>query len=204
MTVSYPSALCAEVEGLLCLSDLTDLEVQQPLCSSDDPCLHFFDGIGFRPAAWAVERDQYGDHMILIVSGDNVYYAKFDMPFDAMAFLPLEGALPLPGPAVSTPVLLATPGGAPAGLSFGGFSGFPGISGFGGGGGSGTRPVIPGRPDGTPPPGSSGQTAGGGREPTLLAPVPLSGSGLFLILALVAMIVTVARRRWSGRVSAGN
>lgn len=178
--------------------------MQQPLCSSNDPCLHFFEGMGFRPAAWAVERNQYGDHMILIVSGDNVYYAKYDMPFDAMAFLPSEDALPLPGPAVSTPVLLATPGGTPAGLSFGVFSAFPSIPGFGGGGSSWTRPVIPGRPDGTLSPGSGGQTAGGGGELTLLAPVPLSGSGLFLILALVAMIVTVARRRWSRRVSAGN
>lgn len=211
MTVSYPSALCAEVEGLLCLSDLPDLDMQQPLCTSENPCLHFFEGMGFRPAAWAVERDQYGDRMILIVSGDDAYYAKYDMPFDAMAFLPSEGAVPLPGgPVTPTPVLLATPGGAPVGFSFGGFPSFPVFGGGGGGGGGrpGPGPVIPGQPDNTKPAGGGGgQTGGGGGGTEELPPltaVPLSGSGLFLVLALAAMMVTAARRRWSGRLSAGN
>lgn len=109
------------------------------------------------------------------------------------------------------PVLLATPGGAPAGFSFGGVPGFPGFPGFGGGR-PGLAPGIPGQSDSTTPPGggggqTGGQTGGGSggtEELPPLAPVPLSGSGLFLILALVAMMVTVARRRWSGRLSVGN
>lgn len=214
MTVSYPSALCAEVEGLLCLSDLPELEMQQLLCSAEDPCLHFFQGMGFRPAAWAKERDQYGDRMILIVSGDDAYYAKYDMPFNALGFLPLENVLPLPGPAVPIPALLATPGGAPAGFSFGGVAGFPGFPGFLGSpsfpgfrevsDSSDRTPVVPDQSLDTTTPGRGGQTGDGNQDLPPLTPVPLSGSSLFLVLALVALMVTAARRGWSGRLSAGS
>lgn len=206
MTIFYPPALCAEVEGLLCLSDLPNLE-QQLLCSSEDPCLHFFEGMGFRPAVRAIERDQYGDRMILIVSDDEAYYAKYDMPFDATAFLPLEGAL-LPLPVAPTQPLLATPGGAPATYVSGGSPGFGGFPGFGGGSGSGSGdgpgsgPTAPDQPDtGTPPSGSipgGGTPIGGGGGGTEqlppLTPIPLSGSGLFLVLALAMIILTAARR----------
>lgn len=216
MSLNRDSAICAEIEGLLCLSDMPELTQQLP-CSPDDPCLHFFEGMGFRPAAWATERDQYGDRMILIVSGDDAYLSKYDLPFDVMAFLPSDGVLPLP--VVPLTNVLAIPGGAPATPVAGGFPGFPGFPWFPGGSNPGQRPteepamptpptailpnpVTPGPV--TPGPVIPGPTVPGGTTPGTtppdgglppISPVPLSGSGLFLLVALAALMIKAAHGR---------
>lgn len=212
MSLTRDPAVCAEIEGLLCLSDLPEL-AQQPLCSADDPCLHFFQGMGFRPAAWATERDQYGDRSILIVSGDDAYMSKYDFPFDAMASVPTDGLIPLP-PAAPLPQVLAIPGGAPATPIAGGFPGFPGFPWFPGGSNPGPRPTDePATP--TPPtaivpgpiiPGPiiPGPTVPGGGTPGTtppdnnlppITPIPLTGSGLFLLAAMAALMIKAAHGR---------
>lgn len=195
MTVSDDLMVCAGVEGLLCLSDLADM-TEQPLCSAEQPCLSFFPGMGFRPAAWTMQRDQYGDYAILVVSGDDVYLAKYAGPIDAFSFLPDTPVTPVMTAASVMPLLaVPTPGTAPVYGRNGGFTGFSG-----GGGGSG-KPAAPDR-SGSPSlpvkPGGGTSTDGGG-EPDLppLTPVPLSGSGLFLVLALVALMLRVGHRKLS-------
>ena len=46
--------------------------------SCKEQIVHYFSGLGFRPAVWAVERDQYGDRSILIVGDDTPCVAKLD------------------------------------------------------------------------------------------------------------------------------
>ena len=174
MAISDDPTVCADVEGLVCLSDLPDL-AEQPLCSPEQTCLSFFPGMGFRPAAWATQRDQYGDHAILVVSGDDAYLSKYDGPLDTFAFLPDLPPFFLP-PVGGTPLLATpTPGTVP---TYGNTSGFPGFFGGGRGGGSSGRE----EPNGTTPPTKpgpgqpgDGTHTGGGGEPGLppLAPVPL-------------------------------
>lgn len=107
-----------------------------PLCSADDQCLNFFPGMGFRPAVHAVQRDQYGEHLTLVVGDDS----------------PLEGKVP-PGYDYYTPALQIYPGGAAAGpvmaaltsATPGGGWGFPGAPFFWAGTSSSTggRPARP-------------------------------------------------------------
>ena len=215
MTFFVDQAVCGETEGLLCLSDLAEL--QQPLCDLQDPCLHFFPGMGFRPAAWVTERDQYGDKSILIVSGDHAYMAKYDMALGAFGLLPEGlGYAALPATPIANLLAVPTTGGGPAQpSSFPGFGGFPGFPGGGGSGrprptapegnGGGAGPTPPGSGDGggnTPPgvPGGDTGTGGGGGNTDLppLTPIPLSGSGMFLVIALALMLLRLVRARHSG------
>lgn len=206
MTISGDPMVCADVGGLLCLSDLPDL-AEQPLCSTEQTCLNFFPGMGFRPAAWAMQRDQYGDRSILVVSGDDAYLAKYDGPLDGFAFLPDMPLSFLPDipAAIGRPLLaVPTPGTAPI---YGRISGFRGF--FGGSSDGGGRDTPGGRDDSPPPgppatfpnpgPPGDGTHTGGGGDPDLpsLTPVPLSGSGLFLTLALVALMLRVGHRKLS-------
>ncbi|MBU2958955.1 hypothetical protein Q4511_13560 [Paracoccus sp. 1_MG-2023] len=208
MTLSYDQEFCTAGGDLYCLSSAPE-QMLPPLCSAEDPCLHFFDGMGFRPAAWAMQRDQYGDHAILIVSGDDAYLAKYDLPADSMAFLPVSSGLPfLPEAGVATQTALATPGGSPWGGSFGGTPsfGFPGFSGGSSNSDGGTdtttepgtdivviKPDVPIDRDRVDPstviPGPGGET-----EIPNLPAVPLSGSGMFMLMALVAMMATAGHR----------
>lgn len=199
MTSSYLPGLCKEVEGLLCLSDLPDLE-QDTLCSAQEPCLHFFQGMGFRPAVKAVERDQYGDRTILIVSDDEAYYSKFDMPIDSLPIFPTDGSLSS-APAVPMQPLLATAGGSPSPFVFGGLPASGGfIGGVGGSVGTGPRPATPvesgtGNSSEGSVPGTNIPVEGGGTDQLPpITPIPLSGSGLFLIIALVVLFATSLRR----------
>lgn len=132
-------------------------------CVPGNECLHYFEGMGVRPAIWAVERDQYGDRLILIVGNDEPYLAKYDMPFDVGAFYPYPSETP-----VSDLIkAMAQPGGiGPAGRgewSGIGYHDWP----------TGTGVTSP-----APRPGDMPD----------LAPVPLSGSGLFLLLAFFSLI----------------
>lgn len=191
MTVSDKFSICSDVEGLFCLSDLapdlTGISLEKSLCTVEEPCLHFFLGMGFRPAAWVMNRDQYGDRPLLIVSGDDAYFAKYDGPFDAFAFLPelpVLSGLPARGKAP----LLAVPTSAASGETDSII--FPGFPHFSGGGGHNRQDMLhPGTPSGPIRP-------GGASLPDLppLAPVPLSSSGMFLILALGLMLVKLAKR----------
>ncbi|WP_265501113.1 hypothetical protein [Paracoccus beibuensis] len=194
MAISDDPVVCADVEGLICLSDLPDL-AEQPLCSVEQPCLSFFPGMGFRPAAWVMQRDQYGDRAVLVVSGDDAYLAKYDGPVDAFAFLPDMPMPFLPELPASGMHLLATPTPGAA-QNYGRTSGFPGF--FGGSGSGGNDRPDDGKPGPRPDPGPGDDThTGGGEDPDLppLAPVPLSGSGLFLVVALAALMLKVGHRR---------
>lgn len=164
-------------------------------------CLHFFPGLGFRPAVWVMQRDQYGDKPIRIVGDDSPFLAKYDGPIELdpvaaiLAELPQSGILaaltPQPtgttawaapsGPAGAFPVFSG--GGSSGGGSSGGGSSAGGSSGSGGpGGGTAGGDSFTDVPSGgsttTPP------------DVTYVppSPVPLSGSGLFLIAALALLL----------------
>ena len=49
------------------------------------PLIHFFAGMGFRPAIWITHRDQYGDRPPLIVGDDAPLVAKWEAPSDTPA-----------------------------------------------------------------------------------------------------------------------
>ena len=101
----------------------------QPVCAADDQCLYFFPNMGFRPAVHVVQRDQYGDHLTLVVGDDSPLEGK--VPPGYNNFLP---ALDVYAPVGGTPaaVLAASTPGTP-----GGGWAMPFVPIFGGGGGSG-------------------------------------------------------------------
>lgn len=47
-------------------------------CTWTEPCLHWFPGMGYRPAIWSVQRDMYGDRLVLIVGDDRSYESKYE------------------------------------------------------------------------------------------------------------------------------
>lgn len=188
----------------------------QTFCAQEDSCIHFFPGMGYRPAVQVVQRDQYGDHAILVVGDDAPLEGKVP-PGWMMTDLPVDPYAPLGG----APVLAGLP---PAVLSAGSLPapGFPiwGGSGSGGPGNPG-QPWMPGGPGvpsgpggGTPSPGlppirgdsSEPPTIGdtstqppGGPDLPPLAPVPGPEAGLMLVSALVALTaIRGARRRLRG------
>ena len=125
-------------------------------CTDEDSCIHFFQGMGYRPAAPAIQRDQYGDHATLIVGDDSPLEGKVP-PGWMMTDLPVEPYAPLGG----APVLAGL---TPATLAAGGF-GFPSVTARGGSGGGGSggggsgQPWFPGAPPiagGSGTPGSPG------------------------------------------------
>lgn len=201
MTFFVDQVVCKEAGGLLCLSDLAEL--QQPLCDLQNPCLLFFPGMGFRPAAWVTQRDQYGDKPILIVSGDHAYMAKYDMAPGAFSFLP-EGLSYAELPATPSVNLLAVPtttGGSAQSSSFPGFGGVPGFPGSGGAGRP--RPTAPeGSGDGHGGGSTTPGAPGGDTDLPALTPIPLSGSGMFLVLALALMLLRLVRARHTAPVAA--
>lgn len=63
-------------------------------CTRQEPCLHWFTGMGFRPAVWAIHRDQYGDRPILIVGDDGALDGKYDgFSEDLVATLSFGGGM---------------------------------------------------------------------------------------------------------------
>lgn len=144
MSLSYTPESCADFGSLTCISSTP--EIAPPACSADDPCLHFFQGMGFRPAAWTIHRDQYGDRPMMVVAGDDAYLAKYDlpeggpafaaedlMPADAMSLLPVVEQMPGTGTILAIPGSVGGSSGGSSTVSsgFGGFGGFSGSSGSG-------------------------------------------------------------------------
>ena len=76
--------------------------------SCKEQIIHFFMGMGYRPAKWATIRDQYGDKQILIVGEDTPcegkldpeLFALFPKPYnsslDFYSYAPDMAAVPLP------------------------------------------------------------------------------------------------------------
>lgn len=189
----------------------------QSLCTNESPCLYFFPGMGFRPAVHVVQRDQYGDHMALVVGDDSPLEGKVP-PGSMMMDLPVEPYFVLGGPPglmtgtspISGLTLASVPG-----------IGFPGY----GPPTSGTRvdhpgnphkpelpstpgtpatpippekpqipqtPETPGKPDQPviPKPPVPGVDIPGTPELPPITPVPLPGSGvLMLSIALGAVLL---------------
>ena len=189
----------------------------QKLCANEDSCLHFFPGMGFRPAVHVVQRDQYGDHPVLVVGDDSPLEGKVppgwmitDMPFDPYA--PLGGAPGMGWMASATRAASGYP--VPGGSTWGGSSGGPGgpnrpgqPSGPAGpgdpgnpGGPSGTTPGTPvqGVPpiwgDSSQPPSVGDTSTQPPQSPDLppLQPVPGPEAGILLLSVLV--ILTMAKR----------
>lgn len=180
-------------------------------CAQDDSCIHFFPGMGYRPVAQATQRDQYGDHAVLIVGDDSPLEGKVP-PGWMMTDLPVEPYAPLGGASVLA-------GLTPATLAGGGF-GVPAIAAWGGGGSGGSvLPRFPGVPPDTGGPGNPGRTTprpelppigGDSPEPPVigntstqppagpdlppLAPVPGPEAGVMLISALV--VLTLMQGAW--------
>lgn len=186
----------------------------QPLCTSEEQCLYFFPHMGFRPAVHAVQRDQYGDRLTLVVGDDSPLegkvpagYDAYQLPFEPMALLtdaagPLAIAL-----ASGIPGSAAGPGSWPVPV-WGGGSGSP-VSGSPGKG----KPVVE-ETSSNPPEGSTGPIPPGGGPGTIphkpgqpttpaieqppspelppLVPVPLPDAAPMLIAALLAL--TLLRR----------
>lgn len=157
----------------------------QPACSIQDPCIHFFPGMGFRPAEWVVDRNQYGDKLMLIVADDSPLDGKYDPGFDPYQAMPqdLEQLYTTP-PGTVPGGGIVPPSGLPPRISLTDWPGFgsPGVhwpgqssSNHSTGGGPGTH--VP--PD----------------TPELPTPVPLTGSGLFLVMAMIALLIRSGLRR---------
>lgn len=182
----------------------------QPVCAADDQCLYFFPNMGFRPAVHVVQRDQYGDHLTLVVGDDSHLEGK--VPPGYNNFLP---ALDVYAPVGGTPaaVLAASTPGTP-----GGGWAMPFVPIFGGGGGSGGArppiedtssvppeggtPVTPGKPPVTPPTTTEPGKPQPPKEPwpptteqpvdphlPPLQPVPLPDAAPLLIASLLAFAV---------------
>lgn len=171
----------------------------QTFCTHKDSCIHFFPGMGYRPAAFATQRDQYGDHAILVVGDDSPVEGKLssqwtmtDLPVDPYAHL-----VGIPATALLRPAVFASsgiPGTVPP--NWGGGSGWPG-------GPSGTTPgnPLPGWPpisgDSSEPP-SNGDTSTlppGGADLPPLQPVPGPEAGILLLSAMVILTVVQASKR---------
>lgn len=174
----------------------------QPLCTADEQCLHFFPGMGFRPAIHVMQRDQYGDSLMLVVGDDSPLEGKVPPGWDFYR-LPVDAHDPLghePGPVLSAAMSPGTPVGG---------SGIPTALIFGGSGtsSSGRAPARPGiedtssiPPDSgvvsiTPPTGTptdpANPSTGIPMEPELppLQPVPLPDGAPLLIAALLAFAI---------------
>lgn len=213
MSLSYTPESCADFGSLTCISSTP--EIAPPACSADDPCLHFFQGMGFRPAAWTIHRDQYGDRPMMVVAGDDAYLAKYDlpeggpafaaedlMPADAMSLLPVIEQVPGTGTILAIP---GTVGGSSGGSStvssgFGGFGGFSGSSGSG----SSSADADSTDADSTEQDGGATTPISGiapGRELDMpdLAAVPLPGSGMLMLAVLGAMLVAAGHRSMTAR-----
>ena len=61
--------------------------------SCKEQIIHFFMGMGYRPAKWATIRDQYGDKQILIVGEDTPCEGKLDPELFALFPKPYNGSL---------------------------------------------------------------------------------------------------------------
>jgi hypothetical protein len=175
----------------------------RPECTSDLPCINYFTGMGFRPAEWAIQRDQYGDRPLLIMADDSPLEGKYGLIAglsDPFADLPSNPYLPQ---------ILSAPGTSPLASAGGGgnafaMMGIPFASPGGGHGGS-TRPGGPGtRPGGDDEIGSD-PVGGPGPDPDApsrpvtttpvdpglqVTPVPLSDSGLFLLVGMVLLVMS--------------
>lgn len=112
-----------------------------PLCSAEEQCLHFFPGMGFRPAVHEVQRNQYGDRMTLVVGDDSPVQGKIP-PGTSNFALPVDVYAPLLGRdgGVLT-AALGGPGAGPSGAVP--FGAVPVPIWTGGGGSSGGSPVPP-------------------------------------------------------------
>ena len=167
------------------------------LCSEANPCLYFFPGMGYRPAVHAVQRDQYGDRIILVVGDDSPIEGKqihlpqiAGQPVDPYAFLP-PAAFPIG--AMATPSM--TTGGVPVPAIFfpgGGGSGGSGSGGGGSGGGGGDGFPGDGTNTGVPIAGGSSSTppmTGGVPDLPPLAPVPLPGGAVLMLTVMASLLV---------------
>lgn len=170
--------------------------------------------MGFRPAMHVVQRDQYGDHHVLVVGDDSPVQGKVppgwmmtDLPVDPYA--PVGGAPDMPW---LTPATMAASGyPAPGVPIWGGSSGGPGGA---------NRPGQPGGPDGPGNPGGTTPgtpdlifppTWGDSSEPPStgntstqppqtpdlppLQPVPGPAAGILLLSALVILTVVQSAKR---------
>lgn len=187
----------------------------QTFCAQEESCIHFFPGMGYRPAVEVVQRDQYGDHAMLVVGDDSPLEGKVP-PGWMMTDLPVTPFAPLGGTPVLaglTPATLAS-GSGPA----------PVLAVWGGGGSGGSdkpgQAWTPGGPDSPAgPAGPGGGTAGPGIPPVRgdsseppqmgdtstqppagpdlppLAPVPGPEAGLMLISALAILTLMRSARR---------
>jgi hypothetical protein len=185
------------------------------LCTNENSCLYFFTGMGFRPAVHTVERDQYGDHMVLVVGDDSPLEGKVPAGY-MMTELPVE-PYGIMGEAMggTSVVPMLTSGPVPASVPGIRFSGY-GIPGEGTSyipGDKGNPPDIPHNPDSPPfpsiptQPGSPSQPGNptppvpGIEVPSIsdlppLAPVPLPGGGaLMLSVAVVAVALRFLKSR---------
>lgn len=194
----------------------------QNFCTHEDSCLHFFQGMGFRPAVHVIQRDQYGDHPVLVVGDDSPLTGKVpsgsmmtDLPVDPYA--PMGGA---PGvwltpttpafssyPAPAAPIWGDSSGGPDGSNQPGGPNGPGGPSGPGSPGGPGG--ATPGTPIPFVPPiwGDSSQPPSVGDASTLppqtpdlppVQPVPGPEAGILLLSALVILTVVQAVKRTLG------
>lgn len=178
MATSHRALGAPELDGQHC-----DLGVARlPDAPEVQTCLHFFLGLGFRPAVWVMQRDQYGDKPIRIVGDDSPFLAKYDGPIELdpvaaiLAELPQSGILAALAPQPTGTTAWAAPSG-PAG-AFPVFSGGGSSGGGSSGGGDSFTDVPSGGSTTTPPDLTYGPPS----------PVPLSGSGLFLIAALALLL----------------
>lgn len=159
--------------------------------------------MGFRPAVHEIQRDQYGDHAVLVVGDDSPLQGKVP-PGWMMTQLPVDPYAPVGGtPALAglTPATLASGGGYPGGIPpfWGGGSGGSGNPGVPGGTSPGTpqTPIPPIRGDSSEPP-TRGDTS---TQPPLtpelpdVHPVPGPEAGILLLSALVVLTVMRSAKR---------
>lgn len=190
----------------------------QTFCTQVDSCIHFFPGMGFRPAVATVQRDQYGDHAALVVGDDSPVEGKVP-PGWMMTGLPVDPYGPLGGAPILaglTPAALSSGsvpgpafpvwGGSGSGGSGGsvnpGLPGLPGLPGNPAGPGGGTpgtpRPPVGGDSSEPPTTGDTSTQPPGGPDLPPLAPVPGPEAGLMLVSALVILTLMQAVRRRIG------
>lgn len=191
--------------------------MMRKFCTQEDSCLHFFQGMGFRPAVHVIQRDQYGDRPVLIVGDDSPLEGKVP-PGWMMTDLPVDPYAPLGGAPGLTPATMASSGyPAPGVPVWGGSSGGPG------GSGGPNRPDIPGNPGQPENPGDPGGTTPGKPDPVFppiwgdssqtpsagdtstqppqmpdlppLQPVPGPAAGILLVSALVVLTVVRSVKR---------
>ncbi|MGN7869156.1 hypothetical protein [Paracoccus sp. 22332] len=180
----------------------------QPHFTVENQCLYFFPNIGFRPAVHVVQRDQYGDHMTLVIGDDSPMqgkvppgYANYNLLVDPYATWgdpagPVMAALNQ-GASGATPTVART-------ASFWGGSGGSSSSGSSGGSSGGGNTSVPGiddssstRPDTGYPSKPVDPTkpthpiieVPGDPDLPPLAPVPVPDAAPMLIASLLAFAV---------------